>query len=91
MFRYRTQETSTVIFEVRPGTFSEEVGLKPGDLLLAIDGNDITSATYQSVRAALRGPVGSIAKLTVKRGDEILEFEIERRPAKSDNKAEGDN
>jgi C-terminal processing protease CtpA/Prc len=65
---------------------SEEAGLKPGDVLLAVDGDDITNVSYEGVRAALRGPVGSKAVLTVKRGAEIIEITVERRFIKEDNK-----
>lgn len=81
VFRYRTAEHSTIIYEVKPGSFSEEAGLKPGDVLLAIDGQDVTNATYEGVRAALRGPVGTEAVLTVKRGAKIIEIAVERRSA----------
>jgi len=81
VFRYRTAEHSTVIHEVKPDSFSEEAGLKPGDILLAIDGRDITNATFEGVRAALRGPVGTKAVLTVKRGAKIIELSVERRSA----------
>ncbi|MCP4606824.1 MAG: PDZ domain-containing protein [Proteobacteria bacterium] len=86
VFRYRPQENTTIVFEVRPESLSEEAGLKPGDLLLAVDGDDISNASYEAVRAVLRGPVGTKARITIKRGDKILDIEIERRTVK-DNKS----
>ncbi len=86
VFRYRSQENTTVVYEVRPKSSSKEAGLKPGDLLLAVDGKDVTNAPYGMIRAALRGPVGTKAKLTVKRDEKILDFEIERLHIKSDEK-----
>jgi C-terminal processing protease CtpA/Prc len=86
VFRYRPKENTTIVFEVRPASMSEEAGLKPGDVLLAVDGDDITNVSYEGVRAALRGPVGSKAVLTVKRGAEIIEITVERRFIKEDNK-----
>ncbi len=83
VFRYRPEQSSTVVFNVRPDSFSLEAGLQPGDVLLAVDGTDITNASFTTVRTALRGPVGTKAVLTIKRGDTIMEFDVERRPIAS--------
>jgi carboxyl-terminal processing protease len=68
------------VHEVREGSASEESGLLVGDQILAIDGNDVSSATFQEVRDALRGPVGTFARLTVKRGEAIVDLSVERLP-----------
>ena len=80
VFRYRPSESSTVVHEVRQGSMSEESGLKPGDRLIAIDGEDVANADFDTVRSALRGPVGTEARLTVERGGKILQIAVERRP-----------
>jgi C-terminal processing protease CtpA/Prc len=80
VFKYRSSENSTLVHEIRPQSFSEEAGLQAGDQLLAIDGKDITGATYQEVRSALRGPVGTMTTLTVQRGETIMDIAVERRP-----------
>lgn len=80
VFRYRPSESSTVVHEVKPDTFAAEVGLKPGDILIAIDGTNIEKARFETVRSALRGPIGTDAKLTIKRGQQILDITVERRP-----------
>ncbi len=80
VFRYRSSENSTLVHEVKPQSFSEEAGLKPGDLVIAIDKRDVKGASFQEVRGALRGPVGTIVTLTIQRGEETLDVPIERRP-----------
>ncbi len=80
VFRYRPSESSTVVYEVRAGSFSKEAGLRDQDVLLAVDGKDVTAAPFEDVRDTLRGPVGTKAVLTVKRNDEIVEITVERRP-----------
>ena len=86
VFRYRPQDSTTAVVEVRPHSFAEEAGLKTDDLILAVDGTDVTAMTFDQVRAALRGPVGSTVRLTVKRNDAVTDLSIERRPiSKSKN------
>ena len=80
VFRYRPSDRSTVVHEIRPGTWSEAAGLLPGDRVLAVDGVDVTEMPYGEVRAAMRGPVGTVAVLSVQRDAELLEIQVERRP-----------
>ena len=80
VFRYRSQDSTTAVVEIRPGSNSEKAGLKVGDLVLAVDGNNVVGTVFEGVRAALRGPVGSVARLSVKRASEVLEIAVERRP-----------
>jgi carboxyl-terminal processing protease len=81
VFRYRSQDSTTAVVEIRPGSLSEKAGLKVGDLILAVDGKSVVGTVFEGVRAALRGPVGSVARLSVKRASEVLELNVERRPA----------
>lgn len=85
VFRYRSKDNSTVIFKVRPESASAAANLTAGDVLLAVDGVDITGSSYQEIREALRGPVGTWAVLTVRRGSETVEIEVERKPIRRDS------
>jgi carboxyl-terminal processing protease len=78
-FRYNTKNNRTMVFDVPPGTMSEAAGLKPGDIVLAVDGEDITNVSKNGVMAALKGPIGTMAILTIKRGSRIIDIRIERR------------
>jgi len=62
------------------GSPAEAVGLKPGDLIIAIDGVDMTGKTPEEARQKVLGPAGSEVKLTVTREnqEEHLEFSITR-------------
>ena len=80
VFRYRPQDSTTAVVETRENSFAAEAGLRSNDLILAVDGKNVTGAAFEEVRAALRGPVGSIVRLTVKRGEQVLDIKIERRP-----------
>jgi C-terminal processing protease CtpA/Prc len=80
VFRYRSQDSTTQVVEIRPGSFAEKAGLKVGDLILAVDGKSVVGTVFEGVRAALRGPVGSISRLSVNRSSKVLEIAVERRP-----------
>jgi hypothetical protein len=49
-----------------------------------VDGEDVTEAAFEVVRAAMRGPVGSFAVLTIQRDGAISDIEVERRPLRED-------
>jgi len=54
-------------------------GIKKGDILIAVDGKPIpTPADIDQVTDMVRGPVGTTVKITVQRGDEVLDFDIPR-------------
>ncbi len=57
-----------------------ETELRVGDVLLAVDKTDVTNLSKPQLDALLFGPVGSLVKLTVKRGGETKEIVVERRP-----------
>lgn len=71
----------SVISEPYEGMPAAEAGLKPGDILLEIDGQDLMGKDNQQVSEMLRGQVGTSFKLKVQRPGtkKPLEFDIVRR------------
>lgn len=74
-----TEGEFLTIVSPMPGSPAEEVGLEPGDIVIGIDGEDMTGIDPNLVIRRVLGPAGSTVVLTIQRGNEILEFEIERR------------
>ncbi len=74
-----TGEYLTIISPM-PGSPAERAGLKPGDKVIAIDGEDMTGLDGEVVRLKVLGPAGSVVRLTILREGEPepLEFEIVR-------------
>lgn len=67
------------IQSVTEGGPAQEAGLQPGDLLIAIDGQDIRALTSDQLRALVRGEEGSYVSVTVLRQGEELTCTIQRR------------
>ena len=63
---------------------AEEAGIQVGDLLVSIDGEDITRNTIQEIRVKCIGDDGTPITIGVKRGEEVLEFNMARRSIELD-------
>jgi carboxyl-terminal processing protease len=63
-----------------PNSPAERAGLKPGDEVVAIDGDNMTGVDGNIVIRRVLGPAGTPVKLTIRREGEpdLLEFEIIR-------------
>jgi carboxyl-terminal processing protease len=59
-----------------PGSPAEAVGLRSGDVIIAVDGQDITGLTLDEAVQRIRGPAGSRVRLTVRREGLAEPFEV---------------
>ena len=67
------------IISPMPGSPAEEVGLKPNDQVIAIDGEDMTGIDGELVRQKVIGPRGSTVTLTISRsGVEPFDVNVKR-------------
>lgn len=78
----QNEKQNTVISLPQPGTPAQKVGLKAGDIIVAVDSDTVLTLGSEKVRAKLRGPAGTKLNLKVARPyigpDSILDFEITR-------------
>lgn len=56
-----------------------EAGLLAGDVLIAVDGTDVTSMDTNGLSALIRGEEGTTVELTIRRGEERKDFSLTRR------------
>ena len=78
--QFNVPNDTAVVIEVIPGGPSEKVGLLPGDRLLKVDTIEIAGCKYpqDSMVRHMRGVAGTKVTVTVKRGGEVIPFEITR-------------
>lgn len=70
------------IHEVTPGGSAQEAGIKPGDVLVAVDGASAEEMSTDALKDLIRGEKGTKLTVTVQRNEERLEFTVERREIK---------
>jgi carboxyl-terminal processing protease len=59
-----------IMGEVYPGTPAERAGLRSGDAILAVDGQDVTTSPVDLIASLVRGPEGTQVTLTIQRPGE---------------------
>jgi len=71
-----TTEFVTIIAPME-GSPAERAGLKPGDMVIAVDGEDMANIPGDAVINHILGPAGSPVVLTIQREDEPEPFDVE--------------
>jgi regulator of sigma E protease len=69
--------------EVTPGLPAETTGLQKGDVILSIDGKDVT--TWEDLSKIIRSSKGKKLSMRIKRGDEVREVKITPQRSKEKN------
>jgi hypothetical protein len=66
---------------VAPGMPAEGAGVQSGDIVIKVDGKDTSQIkTSGDALKVLRGPAGEMLSITVKRNEQIFDFDVERVP-----------
>lgn len=60
------------------GSPALEAGILPGDEIIAVDEEDVSTMNIRDVSSRLRGPVGTSVKLALKRDDESIDAMVQR-------------
>ena len=67
------------VVSVTPGGSAIDAGILPGDIIVAVDGKDIAGMTLDDVTPLIGGKEGATVSLSVRRGEETLEFSMKRQ------------
>jgi len=76
---------SILISEPYQGLPADEVGLKPGDLILEVNGESTRGKTTADVSSAMRGQAGTSVTLKLERAGKVFEKTLTRREIKLPN------
>ena len=57
---------------------AERAGIKPGDLIMSVNGEECTADDMTAISTKIKGEEGTTVKLQILRGEETLDFEIKR-------------
>ena len=66
------------IISPMPGSPAAEAGLRPKDIIIGIDGEDMTGIPGDVVLSFILGPAGTDVDLTIQRGNEVFDVTITR-------------
>lgn len=67
------------IVQVSEGAPAEAAGLKAGDILTKVEGRDCAEIGIEETKNLVRGQENTQVVMTVRRGEEYLDFTVERR------------
>lgn len=67
-----------VVYYPIPETPAEKAGIKPGDKIIKVDGNEYTSKDLSDISKYIKGEAGTKVNLVIERDGEELSFDIER-------------
>lgn len=70
------------IESVEPSGGAEQAGISPGDVIIAVDSQNIIDMTTDEVKTLISGDEGSCVELTIQRDGETKNFSVERRKLK---------
>jgi carboxyl-terminal processing protease len=75
---WREDDTGDQITEVPPGSPGARAGLRAGDVILSIDGHDVSHLTLDQVARYRIGPAGTAMHWTILRDNRTLEVTVMR-------------
>jgi carboxyl-terminal processing protease len=73
------EDTNSVeVVSVMVGSPAERAGILAGDIFAVVDGVDVLQTTQTELANYVRGPEGSTVNITMLRGEELVDFEVQR-------------
>ena len=68
-----------LVTEPMEGSPAEKAGVKTGDFIVNVEGEDVTAENVSKMSDKIKGEEGKKVKIKVRRGEETIDFEIERK------------
>lgn len=74
-----TKNNEIVVYGTMPNSPAQEAGLKTGDIIINIDGEDCNGDDFDTITNKIKGKEGTKVKITILRDNKEEVFEIERK------------
>lgn len=68
-----------LVTEPMEGSPAEKAGIKTGDFIVNVEGEDVTVENVSNMSNKIKGKEGTKVKLKVRRGEKTIDFEVERK------------
>lgn len=82
---YDAQQNRVRVYRVTPDSPAERAGIKVGDSVLSVDGQELGGRIgYREVSALLDGPVGSKVTVNFSRNNQLMRLELDREALVND-------
>ena len=82
---FDTETQGIKVLGVMPGSPAEGAGMKSGDIILKVDDTYVNIDTYMDSVDAIKGEKDTTVKLSIYRGEEVIEMEIKRAEITENN------
>jgi hypothetical protein len=76
---YDTRVKRNRVWRVTPGSAADEAGIKRGDDLLGVDGQELRAMSFRQLRRLMEGAAGSQVTVAISRDGTLFRHELERR------------
>ena len=74
-----SSEGTITVTEPMEGSPAEKAGIKKDDIIIAVNGEEVTDQNISGMSNKIKGEEGTKVKLKIKRGEETFEVEVERK------------
>lgn len=74
-----TKNNEIVIYSTMPNSPAQEAGLKTGDIITSIEGEECNGDDFDTITSKIKGREGTKVKMTILRDNEEIAIEIERK------------
>ncbi|KNZ42901.1 S41 family peptidase [Acetobacterium bakii] len=69
----------TIVIAPQKGTPAEEAGIKTGDKIIKVNGEDVSTIGSEEVVMRVRGPADTTVDVTIARGEETIDLTLTRK------------
>ena len=82
---YDKDSDGILVVSVMPDSPALEAGIKPGDIIVAVDGTSVNMDNYQECVDNMRGEEGTTVKLSISRNNENFDKDVVRKSITTSN------